>query len=210
MSGDEVFKNRFNVSRETIESLQTYENLLKKWNPRINLVSRHTLDHIWERHFLDSAELLKHIPDTARKCVDFGSGGGFPGMILAILAKEKRTQLEFTCIEADIRKCAFLQAVARETKTELKIISRRIEQAPEQSCDVVSARALSSLTTLLRYSTHHLKQKGVCLFQKGKSWKEEVETARGSWQFDVESHPSATDEDAALLKISNVSLIQAP
>ena len=116
------------VSRETIDRLSIYANLLEKWNPRINLVSRSTLDDLWSRHIVDSAQLFELAPVTAKHWVDLGSGGGFPGLVIAILAKELRPELEVVLVESDQRKCAFLRTVSRETNCGAVVHSKRVEE----------------------------------------------------------------------------------
>ena len=103
------------VSRETMDRLEVYSKLLEKWNPAINLVSKTTLKNKWHRHFLDSAQLWQHLPNYAKTLVDIGSGAGFAGLVLAIIALEKKPLLKFVLIESDSRKCAFMRNVSRET-----------------------------------------------------------------------------------------------
>jgi len=132
------------VSRETRERLNTYAELLRKWQRSINLVGPKTLDDLWNRHFVDSAQLLPLIPPTARVLVDFGSGAGFPGLVLAILG-----MAEVHLIESDQRKATFLREVARATGTPVTVHAKRIEQVTPFPADIVSARALAPLGDLL-------------------------------------------------------------
>lgn len=199
------FATRFDVSRETLDRLHTYEDLIKKWNPAINLVATSTLDAIWERHFHDSAQVYANADPSITKWADLGSGGGFPAAVAAILAKEAAPKAAFVCIESDIRKCEFLRTVARTLGLPLSVLSRRIEDAPPQSADVVSARALGSLRVMLSHTHRHLSSDGSALFLKGKSWQQEVEYARKVWRFDLEVKSSETDPQAALLKIRNIA-----
>jgi 16S rRNA (guanine527-N7)-methyltransferase len=133
------------VSRETIQSLRVYANLLEKWNKTINLVSKSTINHMWERHFLDSAQLWPHIPENAKTLVDIGSGAGFAGLVLAIIGKEKNPNLRVVLIESDTRKCAFMRNVSRETNINVEIITKRIEEVDDLKADVVTARALATV-----------------------------------------------------------------
>ena len=136
------------VSRETFARLETYVGLIQKWNPRINLVSRNSLDDLWIRHIEDSLQVARAIPMPDR-WVDLGSGGGLPGLVAAILAAEESPDTRFTLIESDQRKSVFLRTVARECDLNVQVISDRIEKAKPQKADVLSARALADLTTLL-------------------------------------------------------------
>ena len=107
--------NLGDVSRETMQRLDVYKSLLTKWNPKINLVSRSTLAEMDTRHFQDSAQILDLSDSSATNWVDMGSGGGFPGLVIALLAPELRPELNMTLIESDQRKCSFLRTVARES-----------------------------------------------------------------------------------------------
>ena len=195
---------RLSVSRETLDRLKLYEALLRKWNPRINLVSRASLESLWERHFVDSAQLI-HIANPGRRWVDLGSGGGFPGLVAAIVARETFPECGFVLVESDQRKAAFLSTVVRETEVECRVLARRIEEVDPQNASTLSARALADLPTLLGFADRHLAPDGVALFPKGKTWKNEVVTARGQWSFSVNSITSWTQAEAAVLQIKGVS-----
>lgn len=201
------FTARFNVSRETTQRLEAYAELLQKWNKRINLVAPGTIDALWDRHFADSAQLLELAPSGATKWVDLGSGGGFPGAIVAILASTIRPHLATTLIESDQRKATFLRAVARETDTRFNVITDRAEQAPTSEADVVSARALAPLEVLLGYVERHTALDGIALLPKGANAASEVEVARKTWSFNCESIPSVTDQQAAILKIGDIKRV---
>lgn len=192
------------VSRETFDDLTTYVELLKKWNPKINLISRATMDDIWDRHFIDSAQIFTLAPKTALNWVDLGSGGGFPGMVLAILSKEFMPERKFTLVESDQRKCAFLRTVARETNCKTEILAERIEKIDGLNADILSARALADLTSLLSFADRHLATSGLCLFPKGSSWKKELEVAQDSWRFNFETTISETSEDAVILSVNEI------
>jgi 16S rRNA (guanine527-N7)-methyltransferase len=194
------------VSRETMQRLLLFQELLVKWNARINLVSRSSLNDFWERHIADSIQVFRLAP-PGRAWADLGSGGGFPGLIVAILAMSERPDLEVTLIESDQRKAAFLGAAIRETGTTCTVLSERIEKAEKQAADIVSARALADLTELLTYSERHLAQGGTALFPKGVTWRKELETARTQWRFDVEVIDSQTMPGAAILKIEGASRV---
>lgn len=195
-----------NVSRETLERLETYERLLHKWNPAINLVSKNTLADAWTRHIADSAQIFSMAP-SAKKWADLGSGGGFPGMVVAILAAELNPDQETVLVESDQRKSVFLRTVARETGVKARVLSERIEQVPALNADVLSARALASLTDLMGFADLHLAQDGVALFPKGENFQTEIDHALETWRFDVQKLPSATDSGAVVLKIKGLSRV---
>lgn len=193
-----------NVSRETLSDLRAFEELVRKWNPKINLVSKASLDDLWNRHIVDSAQLYELAPDTYRSWVDIGSGGGFPGIVLAIIAKAKQPNAIFTLIEADQRKAAFLRNAARELSLSVNVLAERIEEAAPQAADVVSARALTALSGLLPFINRHLHPGGVALLHKGQRFQAEIDDARRSWHFDLRVDPSMTDPNARLLSIQRI------
>ncbi len=204
LSGPEQFLDVFNVSRETIERLRIYEDLLKKWNPKINLVARGTLGDVWARHFADSAQISDIAPENARIWVDMGSGGGFPGAVLAIMNKEKRPEAKHYLVESDKRKAAFLRAVARETGADFIVSDQRAEDIPPYGADVVTARALAPLEVLVGLAGRHLAPHGVAILPKGANVENEIETALALWRFDLEKFPSVTDPSAAILKLGDI------
>lgn len=193
------------VSRETIERLKDYLSLLEKWNPKINLVSPDTINHAWTRHFIDSAQLAKICNAEAENWVDLGSGGGFPGLVIAILLHERKAKTRVALVESDQRKCAFLRTVNRELDLNARIISKRIEDVDCLEADVLSARALAPLTQLLQFSTLHLRSEGIGLFPKGQSWKKELEEAQARWNFSWRAHKSETNPEAVVLEIKDLS-----
>lgn len=193
------------VSRETLERLTIYETLIRKWNPVINLVSANTVPSMIDRHFLDSAQVFSLAGPSWDHWTDLGSGGGFPGMIVAILALEENPSGVISLVESDQRKAAFLRTVARETGVRADVHAVRIEQLKTPGSDVISARALAPLTGLLELACPHLAENGVALFHKGAGWKNELEEARAQWHFDVRSHRSVTNPEAVVLEVKELS-----
>lgn len=206
MSSDR-FVLESDVSRETLERLEVYEGLLKKWNPRINLVAKSTTNDIWNRHIVDSAQILACAPDWTRSWVDLGTGGGLPGIVVAIVAAEVIPNLHVTCIESDTRKATFLRAVLRETGVKAQVISDRIEVVEPQGADVVSARALAPLSKLLGFAELHRNASGVALFQKGAEHEKEIQEALETWSFQVDKIPSKTNPDAVILRIGEIERV---
>lgn len=193
-----------NVSRETEERLRHLESLLRKWNPAINLVSKSTLDRAWDRHILDSAQLYA-LGSNSGHWVDLGSGGGFPGLVIACLAAGAGDPLKVTLIESDQRKATFLRQAARELTLPATVLSQRIETAQPQAADTLSARALAPLPNLLAFAARHMSPYGTALFPKGATWQQEVEAARKDWHFDLTTRASNTDPDAVILIVKAVS-----
>lgn len=197
-----------NVSRETSDRLQAYAALVRKWNPAINLVAPSTLDELETRHFADSMQLYPLAPASWHHWVDLGSGGGFPGMIVAIQAADIGESRRVTLIESDRRKAAFLSTVVRELDlTQTAILPRRIESAPPQGADVLSARALAPLSQLIGYARRHLRPDGIALFPKGARYREELDAALASTAVDVQDIPSKTDPQAVILKLGGIARV---
>ena len=205
--GQAEFQRHFDVSRETIEALEHYASLLRKWNAAINLVARSTLDDLWRRHFLDSAQVFSLCPESARSWADLGSGGGFPGLVVSILAAESRPNLSVTLVESDVRKATFLNNVVRELDLPTKVLPERIEAIPPLSADVLSARALGPLRDLCGFAVRHLAPDGCAMFQKGETWREEVEDARKTWAFHLQDFKSITDQRAAVLLMRGIERV---
>lgn len=199
------FLARRNVSRETLERLNCYKALLDKWNPAINLVSAATLGQVWTRHFLDSAQILDLTRVNYGLWADLGSGGGFPGLVLAILAADERPDLKFTLVESDGRKAAFLTAVARELGIAPRVAAVRIENLPALGADVLSARALAPMSVLLGFADRHLSPDGLAIFPKGARYQVEIDQALEEWRFSYEKHPSVTDPDAVILTVGEIA-----
>jgi 16S rRNA (guanine527-N7)-methyltransferase len=201
----EQFAAEANVSRDALERLRAYAALLTKWQAAINLVGRDTLDDPWRRHMLDSAQLVRHLPAGARVVTDLGSGAGFPGLVLAIVAG-----LHVHLVESTGRKTAFLQEAARLTGARVTIHRARIESIDPWPSDVVTARALAPLTTLLELGAPFLHSATpdvdpVCLFLKGAQAEQELTDARKSWKLAVERFPSLAEPAGCVLRIRGVS-----
>lgn len=195
------------VSRETLERLGAFEDLVRKWTKKINLIARNDVDHIWDRHIVDSAQVWSSAPDEWNHWVDIGSGGGFPAIILAAIAVEKKPDARFTLIESDQRKATFLRTAIRELNLNAIVLDDRIELAPPQNADVISARALASLTILLGFAERHLAPNGIAVFQKGKSADDEIIGAKHTWAFDYNKVPSITNGDACVISIKGFSRV---
>jgi len=194
------------VSRETLERLEIYAALVAKWNPKINLVSRKSLEDLWSRHFVDSAQVFGLAgPNPHGLWADLGSGGGFPGAVIAILAAGAGAGLRVTLIESDQRKAAFLRTVSRETAVPFEVRAERIETLPPLGADILSARALAPLTDLLGFAERHLGSGGFALFPKGETHAQELHEAQNRWRFTCETATSCTDPRAVILKIGAVS-----
>jgi 16S rRNA (guanine527-N7)-methyltransferase len=193
-----------NVSRETFEKLELLERELRRWQAIKNLVGPATLDQIWDRHIVDSLQLLDLAPD-AGTWLDLGAGAGFPGLVLAIAGAERGLQVHL--VDSNSRKCAFLRHIARLTGAPAKVHEARLETVVPGfvgKADVVSARALASLPMLLDWTEPLLKAGTMGLFPKGRDAEIELTEARKKWTFEAEILPSLTDPEARILRITSI------
>ncbi|MGI4851144.1 MAG: 16S rRNA (guanine(527)-N(7))-methyltransferase RsmG [Janthinobacterium lividum] len=192
-------KNGINVSRETFDKLKIFHDVLIKWNKTHNLIAQSTISDIWQRHILDSVQLVKFIDSDSQKIVDFGSGAGFPGLIIAIVNHHP-----VTLIESNQKKCFFLKEVQRLLNLDVHIISQRIEDLEFLDADVITARALDDLSGLLKFSHQHLKKEGKCFFLKGEKIDDEIKLARKKWNFRYVKHLSLLNQKSYILEIINI------
>lgn len=201
-----LYNDVLDVSRETLDRLHQLEALVVKWTPVINLISKGSGGDIWSRHILDSAQLFDISESVSGHWVDLGSGGGFPGLVVAILAAEKRAELRFTLVESDKRKATFLRQAAQILDLKLQVRAERIEVCSPLEADIISARALAPLSILCGFSSKHLVSAGAALFLKGAKHEQEVEDARKIWNFDLTTTPSRTDPAGAILMLKGLHL----
>lgn len=196
--------NGVRVSRETQGRLQHFAELFQKWAKTINLVAPSTIDDLWRRHIADSAQIFQLHPKPAR-WVDLGSGGGFPGIITAILLAERKDG-HVDLVESNQKKAAFLRVCLRECEARGAVHAVRIEEAPKiiADCDIISARALAELDTLLDYAAPWVERNENIrlLLHKGRDYEREVQKARGRWEFDLVKHNSVVESDSVILELT--------
>lgn len=192
------------VSRETRRRLEDFAALYGKWSPRINLTAPSTQKDFWRRHVADSAQLLDLAPD-ALHWADLGSGGGFPGMVIAILLQD-RPDARVELVESNRKKTAFLQAVKAQSAPSAIIHAERIEQVVGRIAapQIVTARALAALPALLSMTAPWLRKGSRALFHKGRGYAAEIEESHANWDFDLLIHQSRIDADSVILEISNL------
>ena len=192
-----ISHSAINVSRETDSQLAQYDALLHKWQKAINIVSPSTLKDSEQRHFIDSLQILSHIPEGTKTLYDLGSGGGFPGMVLAIAAP----QIDVTLVESDRKKCSFLATVSRETGIKTQIENKRIEETNLPAPDVITARALADLDTLLGWCLHWADKNPdlTLLFPKGRTAEDEIAAALKNYNFSYEVQPSIVSEESYVI-----------
>jgi 16S rRNA (guanine527-N7)-methyltransferase len=189
------------VSASREAKLVSYAELLRKWNPAINLVAPATLPQLEQRHLADSLQLAELVSQPPGLWLDLGSGGGLPGLVSAIVHPDR----EILLVDSDRRKIAFLNTAIRELSLRnCTAKAARIEELPPAGSRTLSARALAPLDRLMAYVDRHLAQDGTAWLMKGRNWQAELEAARISWRFDVQAHASITDPSAAILEIRDV------
>jgi 16S rRNA (guanine527-N7)-methyltransferase len=207
ISGPDDFAEAFKVPRETIHRLEVYAKLLADWQTRHNLVSSKTIPELWQRHFADSAQLLDLAP-SAKTWLDLGTGAGFPGLVVAILAANQGT-LRMHLVESTAKKCAFLAHVAEMTDTSVDIHCNRIEELARSESkltpDVISARALAPMPKLLELAAPFFRSGTRGLFLKGRDAEREIEAARAGWHFSSRLHPSLTSNDSSIIEVTELS-----
>jgi 16S rRNA (guanine527-N7)-methyltransferase len=192
------------VSRETLMRMAQFADLFDAWSKRINLVAASTGGDFWMRHVADSAQLLRLKPD-ARHWSDLGSGGGFPGIVIAILLSETEGA-RVDLIESNRKKAAFLQTVRAACASCARVHPARIEDAVKRlpAPEVITARALAPLADLFSLAEPWLAAGASCLFHKGRGYADEVEESRAHWRFDLVVHDSVAAPDSVILDISQV------
>ena len=194
------------VSRETYDKFKIYYETLIKWQKSINLISNSTLDSVWRRHILDSAQLYKYTQNIKGNILDFGSGAGFPGLVLAMMGNDN-----INAVESDEKKCIFLKEVARLSDTKINIHNSRIEKLKFINPELITARALAPLIKLIEYIENYMKQgdnlrKNLpkLLFLKGKNYKQELLELKKIRNFDATVFSSMSDEYGKVLNIKNI------
>lgn len=187
------------VSRETVERLAVYIDLLRRWQRSINLVGPATLGDPWRRHIVDCGQLWSWWPPAARRLVDLGSGAGLPGLILAIMGAP-----ETHLVESDRRKASFLREAARATGAAVTVHACRSDALPAIAADVVTARALAPLPLLLDLASPFIVSGTCCLFLKGRSAAAELTAAGRLWTMCSELHPSLSAPDGHVVVLRQV------
>lgn len=188
------------VTRGTIHRLEAFSSLLEEWNQKFNLISKSTIPTMWERHFLDSAQLVRLLPkDRGLTIADMGSGAGFPGLVLAIMTNHK-----IHLIESIGKKASFLSKVISELSLDAIVHNERIENIKNLRADVVTARALKSLPELLPLANRLIKHDSFCIFLKGQTVDAELTAARKCWKFDFEKISSISDRSGCVLIVKNL------
>lgn len=188
------------VSRENIHGFEEYKKLILKWNEKINLISKNTIEDFEVRHIIDSLQLANFINDLNIHIVDIGSGGGFPGIILSIIGVKK-----VTLIESDARKAAFLLQASLLSSNKIEVLNTRVEEL-NMKCDIVTCRAFASLDRIFNF-TKKFVIADKYLILKGEKSQSEIEDSKLNWKFDWKIHDSITSKNGKILEINKVEKI---
>ena len=200
----ETFVQAAAVAPDALAAFDAYADLLIRWQAHINLVGPKTLETLWHRHFLDSAQLFTYLPSNTQSLTDIGSGGGFPGLVLAILSAHQGGPT-VTLIESDARKAAFLREASRVCGAGATIINARVEAVEAPAANVVTARACASLPRLLPWVFGRLRADGTALLLKGANWRDELTAAEKGWTLRSVKIPSRTDTSGVILKLEGLN-----
>ena len=187
------------VSRETTEQFERLDTLVRLWNSKINLVSKVTIEELQTRHIADSVQVSEAV-EQSKNWADLGSGGGFPGLVVAIC----KPKTSVTLVEADQRKAVFLRRAVSELGLNARVLSSRIEDIEPLSADVISARALAPLDKLIPLAVRHGRPETRYVFPKGARFREEIAAVRRTWRFEIDVRPSRTDKEAVILIMERI------
>lgn len=197
-------EKKYNVSHETYEKLKNYQALVLEWNSKFNLISKSTETTIWERHIVDSLQLIKYITNEDKILLDLGSGAGFPGVVLAIACQEIYPDLQINLVESIGKKTAFLRAVNEQLNLNMEIHQERIEKLNIGKVDVITSRALAALPKLLDYAKPFCKKETRLILPKGENWSLENDEALMKWLYKYEVYNSDTSDVGKILRISDL------
>ena len=195
------YTNFSHVSRETINDLIIYEQLLLKNNKNLNLIAKSTEKDVWNRHFLDSMQIIDFIDKNCKTCVDLGSGAGLPGIVLSIAAKERNVMTKFVLYEKSLKKSKFLDQVRKKLNLNLEIISKNIFAEGKIEADVVVARAFKPIQIILQLIHEKSKNLKNLLLFLGKSGKQTLLDASKVWEFEYKELKSVTNDDSLIINI---------
>ena len=196
-----------NVSRETFPELEEFRSLIIEKNKEINLISTNTENISRERHIIDSAQIIDFIDENDKICVDIGSGSGLPGIVLAIIMKHKKSDMQFHLYEKSYNKSVFLREVSKKLKLNTKIFQKNIFDEKNLISDVIVARAFKPIPVILSLANENFKKFKNIILYLGKNGKQTLIETLSKWQFEYKEKKSLTSEDSCLIKIYNLKKI---
>lgn len=204
LSQIDTFCSNVQVSRETISSLKKYEDLLIKYNSGLNLVGKSTINEIWSRHFLDSAQVIDLIDKNINSCIDIGSGAGFPGLVLALLLKHKKSQVNFKILEKSPKKCNFLKIVSSELGLDTEIICQDIKNIKKINCDFAIARAFKPLPEIFEIIHSKINFSAKLVLFLGAKQSGLLDEASKKWNMEYKQRKSITSSDSLIIEVNKL------
>ena len=204
LSQIDTFCSNVQVSRETISSLKKYEDLLIKYNSGLNLIGKSTINEIWSRHFLDSAQVIDLIDKNINSCIDIGSGAGFPGLVLALLLKHKKSQVNFKILEKSPKKCNFLKLVSSELGLDTEIICQDIKNIKKINCDFAIARAFKPLPEIFEIIHSKINFSAKLVLFLGAKQSGLLDEASKKWNMEYKQRKSITSNDSLIIEVNKL------
>jgi len=205
----DTFNRIARVSRETIISLEKYEKMLIIENKSLNLIGNSTVPQIWNRHFLDSFQVIDFIEKNEKSLVDIGSGAGFPGLILAIAAKDKKIPLKITLVDKSPKKIIFLKKIIKELNLNVQTLNKNIlEDDVKFNDDIFVARAFKPLSEILKLIHNKAENWKKIFIYQGKTWRKELQQASKNWDIKYKQRRSVTSTDSVILEIEKLKKIK--
>ena len=204
LSQIDTFCSNVQVSRETISSLKKYEDLLIKHNSGLNLVGKSTINEIWSRHFLDSAQVIDLIDKNINSCIDIGSGAGFPGLVLALLLKHKKSQVNFKILEKSPKKCNFLKLVSSELGLDTEIICQDIKNIKKINCDFAIARAFKPLPEIFEIIHSKINFSAKLVLFLGAKQNGLLDETSKKWNMEYKQRKSITSSDSLIIEVNKL------
>ena len=200
----DTFCSNVQVSRETIYSLKKYEKLLIKHNSGLNLVGKSTINEIWTRHFLDSAQVIDLIDKNINSCIDIGSGAGFPGLVLALLLKHKKSQVNFKILEKSPKKCNFLKLVSSELGLDTEIICQDMKNIKKINCDFAIARAFKPLPEIFEIIHSKINFSAKLVLFLGAKQSVLLDETSKKWNMEYKQRKSITSSDSLIIEVNKL------
>ena len=198
------FEDYLQVSRETISSLNIYEALLLENNAKFNLISKSNENIIKKRHILDSAQVIDFVDKNIKVCADLGTGAGFPGIVLAILIKEKNYSARIDLYEKSSKKCEFLEKVAKKLSLNVLILEKNVSEQKNLKADTIFARAFKPIQSIFEIMTKNFKIFNNLVLFLGKNGKQTLLDASKVWQFEYKERKSVTSDDSLIINIKKI------
>ena len=196
---------KLNVSRETLSNLNKYKELVISENNKINLISAKSASEFTERHIIDCAQAIDFIDKNSKICTDLGTGAGLPGIVLAILLRERNIDIKMNLYEKSYRKSIFLKSVSRELKLETEIFQRDVFSEKNLVTGTILARAFKPLPVILELIEKNFKKYTNLIIFMGKNGKQVLKSTIKEWKFEYKEKESLTNKGSFLLNIKNIS-----